>query len=72
MVQEHNRECTYGIGGKRMKRKKKAEKPTCQGCKYLGFWNSGEPFCTKGIDKGCISSGFKFRVEASTEGEDKT
>lgn len=49
-----------------MKRKKKDEKPTCSGCKYLGYWNSGEPFCAKGIDKACISNDFKFRVEAST------
>lgn len=48
-----------------MKRKKKDEKPTCLGCKHLGYWNSGEPFCTKGIDKACISNGFKFREEAS-------
>lgn len=44
-----------------------AKKPTCQGCKYLGYWNSGEPFCTKGVDKACISSGFKFRVEVNNE-----
>lgn len=44
-----------------MKRKKKDEKPTCQGCKYLGYWNSGEPFCVKNISHACISSGFAMR-----------
>ena len=48
-----------------MKRKKKDEKPTCLGCKHLGYWNSGEPLCIKGIDKACISNGFKFREEAT-------
>lgn len=42
---------------------KVAEKKSCEGCKHLDFYNDGSPFCAKGIDHACISSGFSMKDE---------
>lgn len=42
-------------------KKKKDDKPTCAGCKFLDYYNDGEPFCIKNISHACISSGFNMR-----------
>lgn len=52
-----------------MRKKKKDDKPTCAGCRFLDYYNDGEPFCTRGISHACISSGFRMR-EAKKVTED--
>ena len=50
-----------------MSKKKKDDKPTCAGCKFLDYYNDGEPFCIKDISHACISSGFAMREAEEKE-----
>lgn len=43
------------------KKRKLKEKKSCGGCKHFDYYNDGSPFCTKGIEHACISSGFIFK-----------
>lgn len=36
----------------------------CSGCKYLCYWNSGEPFCEKEFEYICFKTNFLMREEA--------